>query len=69
MSKEKREIAWLDCARCGHSPVTVNTSAPVGMIHFNDEAECQGCGLKGHAECDGPEEAYVAWDDFEATGE
>lgn len=63
-NKEARAIEWLDCARCGTSPVNVTTSAPVGMIHFNDAAECPACGLKGHAEVDGPEEAYVVWDYF-----
>lgn len=63
-NKEAMAIEWLDCARCGTSPVNVTTSAPVGMIHFNDAAECPACGLKGHAEVDGPEEAYVVWDDF-----
>lgn len=63
-NKEARAIEWLDCARCGTSPVNVTTSSPVGMIHFNDAAECPACGLKGHAEVDGPEEACVVWDDF-----
>ncbi|MBA7791338.1 hypothetical protein HV144_17150 [Citrobacter freundii] len=62
--KQLRSIEWLDCVRCGHSPVNVITAAPVGMVHFNDAAECPSCGLKGHAEVDGPEEAYVVWDDF-----
>ncbi len=62
--KEARNIEWLDCVRCGHSPVTVVTSAPEGMINFNDEAECPSCGLKGHAEVGGPEEAFVCWDEF-----
>jgi hypothetical protein len=65
MSKQKREIAWLSCESCDHSHVILETSAPVGMINFNDKATCPSCGLEGHAEVDSPEEAYICWNEFE----
>jgi hypothetical protein len=55
-----------ECDKCGAQAEVFTEAEKEGFAYDGDEARCPECGRKGGVSVDGPDEAWIVWNDEEA---